>query len=212
MKVRTDLHSLSGLAYSYPCIDSNFFGYLQAFRKLLSCLTVVYPLESRSMSSDFKSSALEHLYIRVSVVDVNVIIIAQFGVIPACNIVQDWAVVPSIDTFSVSWHIPILDELEFADRLLSEFLQPAFDELTAFVDGSQTDRYIGFKCIQGSSFMNYYSIYTEQCSLLCYHLIGTGYTCYWILFCIFCLDMLLTCLLGWVPKSKDGKLNSSKPP
>ena len=48
---------------------------------------------------------------------------------------------PDTDTFSVSWHIPNLDELEFADRLLSEFLQPAFDELNAFVDGGQTERY-----------------------------------------------------------------------
>ena len=49
---------------------------------------------------------------------------------------------PHIDKFSVSWHIPIKEELEFADRLLSEFLQPAFDELNAFVEGSQTDRYM----------------------------------------------------------------------
>ena len=56
-----------------PALILIFCVYLQTFRKLLACLTVVYPLESRSMSSDFKSSALEHLYIRVSIVDINII-------------------------------------------------------------------------------------------------------------------------------------------
>ena len=54
---------------------------------------------------------------------------------------QDWAVPADINTMSIPWHVPSQDELLFVDKLLSEFLQPAFDELKAFVDGKSTDRY-----------------------------------------------------------------------
>ena len=56
--------------------------------------------------------------------------------------VQDWAVAADVNTMSISWHVPKVEELVFVDKLLSEFLQPAFDELGAFVDGKSTDRYI----------------------------------------------------------------------
>ena len=56
--------------------------------------------------------------------------------------VQDWAAAADVNTMSISWHVPKLEELLLVDKLLSEFLQPAFDELRAFVDGKSTDRYI----------------------------------------------------------------------
>ena len=40
----------------------------------------------------------------------------------------------------MKWHTPSDPELDLADRILEEFLQPELERLQAFIDGDTLDR------------------------------------------------------------------------
>ena len=56
------------------------------------------------------------------------------------SFLQDWGA--SADIEKMKWHVPVLEELSFADRLMQEFLQPEIDRLENFMEESSLDRYI----------------------------------------------------------------------
>ena len=45
-----------------------------------------------------------------------------------------------LDNLGLQWHVPSDKELQMADRLLEEFLQPEFNRLQAFMEGEAMDR------------------------------------------------------------------------
>ena len=64
------------------------------------------------------------------------------SVTSACCSEQDWSVSVDEDDAGIQWHLPTVEELTLADRILVEFLQPEMDSLRDFMAGQEMERYM----------------------------------------------------------------------
>ena len=54
---------------------------------------------------------------------------------------QDWALPANVEKINISWHVPSHKELQAAEMVMSEFLQPQLDSLEEFMQGRSLSRW-----------------------------------------------------------------------
>ena len=55
---------------------------------------------------------------------------------------QDWALPADTKELKISWHVPTHEQLQAAEKVMSEFLQPQLDRLEEFMGGKAMSRWV----------------------------------------------------------------------
>eukprot|EP00731_Ephydatia_muelleri_P029038 Em0020g682a len=117
--------------------DDSLVPYVQ---DCITCLKRCTKLKSRNAISDI-GKALSNILQSLTSTNPKEYRCLQIGYnVPQHLYIRDWALPADTKELKINWHVPSHEELQAAERVMSEFLQPQLDSLEEFMRGKSMSR------------------------------------------------------------------------